>query len=194
MINIKISKLEKNLGRKVKCPTFCVGVDTAATTGVCILTLTGLGAHFEWELFKLPSIPRKIADQMVKAEKYEQTLDSMRGMIEEIKDKQKLENLKNSILVIEQSYMFNNPETFGILRAEQGIVYSVLGPEFEEVKIWLPTVVRKMVGFQSNLNRSAERKDKKQEIVNWVNKVLGAKLVDDNLADATILALAGVIK
>jgi hypothetical protein len=75
MINIKLSKLEKNLGLRLKTNIYCVGVDTASTTGVSFLTITDKMATFEWELFKLPVLPKKIQDQMIKAEKYESVLD-----------------------------------------------------------------------------------------------------------------------
>jgi hypothetical protein len=84
-----------------------------------------------------------------------------------------------------------NPDTYGELRALQGIFYAELYDYFSEIKIWLPGTVRKMVGFHSKLKRSAERIDKKLEIVNWVNNVLGTEIANDNIADAILLSLAG---
>ena len=191
MINITLKKLEKNLGLKLKTNIYCVGVDTASTTGVSFLTITDKLATFEWELFKLPVLPKKIQDQMVKAEKYESVLDFATVAIRDLKKKCK--KTENGILVLEQSFLQMNPDTYGELRALQGIFYAELYDYFQEIKIWLPGTVRKMVGFHSSLNRSAERKDKKMEIVNWVNAVLGSQLTDDNLSDATILSLSGVI-
>jgi Holliday junction resolvasome RuvABC endonuclease subunit len=168
-----------------------VGVDTASTTGVSFLTITDKMATFEWELFKLPVLPKKIQDQMIKAEKYESVLDFATVAIRELKKKCK--KTENGILVLEQSFLQMNPDTYGELRALQGIFYAELYDYFQEIKIWLPGTVRKMVGFHSVLNRSAERKDKKMEIVQWVNNVLGTKIDNDNISDAIILSLAGVI-
>jgi Holliday junction resolvasome RuvABC endonuclease subunit len=192
MINITLKKLERNLGLKLKTNIYCVGVDTASTTGVSFLTITNKIATFEWELFKLPVLPKKIKDQMIKAEKYESVLDFATVAIRELKKKCK--KTENGILVLEQSFLQMNPETYGELRALQGIFYAELYDYFKEIKIWLPGTVRKMVGFHSTLNRSAERKDKKTEIVNWVNNVLGTKIDNDNISDAIILSLAGSIK
>jgi len=192
MIKLSLSKLEKNLGLKLKNNIYCVGVDTACTTGVCFLTITKDTATFEWELFKLPVLPKKIKDQMEKSEKYEAVLDFAVNAIRDLKKKCK--KTENGILVLEQSFLQMNPETFGELRALQGIFYAELYDYFSEVKIWLPGVVRKMVGFHSTLGRSAERKDKKQEIVNWVNNVLGTKIDNDNISDSIILAIAGLLK
>jgi len=192
MITIPLKKLEKNLGLKLKTNIYCVGVDTASTTGICFLTITDKLATFEWELFKLPVLPKKVRDQMEKAEKYGAVLDFALLAIREIKKQCK--KTDNGILVLEQSFMQMNPDTFGELRALCGIFYAELYDYFPTIRIWLPGVVRKMVGFHSTLKRSADRKDKKQEIVNWVNRVLGTKIDNDNLSDAIILSLAGVIK
>jgi Holliday junction resolvasome RuvABC endonuclease subunit len=129
---------------------------------------------------------------MVKAEKYESVLDFATVAIRDLKKKCK--KTENGILVLEQSFLQMNPETYGELRALQGIFYAELYDYFAEIKIWLPGTVRKMVGFHSTLNRSAERKDKKMEIVTWVNNVLGTKIDNDNISDAIILSLAGSIK
>jgi Holliday junction resolvasome RuvABC endonuclease subunit len=192
MIKLPLSKLERNLGLRLKTNIYCVGVDTASTTGVSFLTITDKTATFEWELFKLPVLPKKIQDQMVKAEKYESVLDFATVAIRDLKKKCK--KTENGILVLEQSFLQMNPETYGELRALQGIFYAELYDYFAEIKIWLPGTVRKMVGFHSTLNRSAERKDKKMEIVTWVNNVLGTKIDNDNISDAIILSLAGSIK
>jgi len=192
MISLPLNKLEKNLGLKLKNDAYCVGVDTASITGICFLTITDKIATFEWEIFKLLTLPKKIKDQMEKAEKYESVLDAAIIAIRDIKKKCKKST--NGILILEQSFLQMNPDTYGELRALQGIFYAELYDYFPEIRIWLPGTVRKMVGFHSKLNRSAERKDKKEEIVNWVNNVSGTKLTDDNIADATILSLSGAIK
>jgi Holliday junction resolvasome RuvABC endonuclease subunit len=191
MITLPIKKLEKNLGLKLKRNLYVIGVDTASTTGVSFLTITNSTATFEWELFKLPVLPKKVKDQMEKAEKYEAVLDFATVAIRDLKTKCK--KVDNSILVLEQSFLQMNPDTYGELRALQGIFYAELYDYCDVVRIWLPGVVRKMVGFHSALNRSAERKDKKQEIVVWVNNVLGTKIDNDNISDAIILSLAGAI-
>jgi len=191
MINLSIKKLEKNLGLKLKHNIYCVGVDTASTTGVSFLTITDTTATFEWELFKLPVLPKKVKDQMEKAEKYEAVLDFATVAIRDLKTKVKKQD--NSILVLEQSFLQMNPDTYGELRALQGIFYAELYDYCDTIKIWLPGVVRKMVGFHSTLNRSAERKEKKQEIVQWVNNILGSKIENDNISDAIILSIAGAI-
>lgn len=191
MVTLKIGQLEKNLGLKLKRNIYCIGVDTASTTGVSFLTITDTMAIFEWELFKLPVLPKKVKDQMEKAEKYEAVLDFATIAIRDLKKKCK--KLPNSILVLEQSFLQMNPDTYGELRALQGIFYAELYNYCDTIRIWLPGVVRKMVGFHSMLNRSAERKDKKQEIVDWVNNVLGTQINNDNISDAIILSLAGVI-
>lgn len=205
MIKVSLRKVEKKLRKKLKHNSFCLGVDTAGTTGLAMITTTDTDLILEYDIFKLPVLPRKLSDQMIKAEKYEQQLDSMTNLIKEFKTKYRYLLMpvtnRNSILIIEQSYLGLNPEAYGILRAEQGLVYAILEEWFPTIKIWLATMVRKIVGFESNYGRSdlqhlksAERtKIKKTELVKWVNNKLGIEIKDDNIADAIILALAGLV-
>ena len=199
MITLSIKKLERNLGKRIKKNVYCVGVDTASQTGVCFLTVSDKEAHFEWELFKLPTLPTKVKNQMEKAEKYELVLDGAVNSIRELKAKCKKSD--NGTLILEQSFLLHNPETFGVLRALGGVFYTELYDFFPVIKFILPSEVRKIVGYTSPLavrcpkeiKKTKYSQMKKECIVKWVNNVLGTEMTSNDLADATILALAGVI-
>jgi hypothetical protein len=51
---------------------------------------------------------------------------------------------------------------------------------------------RKQVGFKSQLKKGVKRKEKKKEIVNFVNTIFNTTIKDDNEIDAIILALCGL--
>lgn len=191
MIKLPLKKLEKNLGFKLQKNVMCLGVDTASTTGLAVISTYKDKVVIDTYSFKLPSIPKKLADQMIKAEKYEQAMDSALTLIRDYK-REKLEEKEHAILVLEQSFLSVNPETFGYLRSLQGIFYAELYGLFDTIKIYLATTARKLVGFHSLLPRGTKTQDKKKEIMNWVSKKLGTKIEDDNIADAIILALAGL--
>lgn len=195
MIKLFLKKLERNLGLKLRKNVMCLGVDTASTTGLALISTFGNKVIINTSIFKLPSIPKKIADQIEKAEKYEQAMDSALNLIRDYKK----ENISfknpeglHKILVLEQSFLFKNPETFGYLRGLQGIFYSELYDSFDEIKIYLPTVTRKLVGFHSLLPRGTKTDIKKKEICEWVSKVMGEEIKDHNIADSLLLALAGL--
>jgi len=200
MIKLKIKDIEKLLNKKIQTNISCLGIDIASTTGLAYIKTTDQDMFIETAIFKIPTLPRKIANQMIAAEKYEQVLDSICLLLVEYKNKMKFADTEN-ILVIEQSFMQLNVVTFGILRAMQGIAYSTFHSNFKIINIYLATVARKLVGFQSIYSRSdlqhlksAKRTEtKKKEIIKWVNGKLGTQIDNDNIADAAILALAGII-
>jgi hypothetical protein len=187
MINIKLSKLEKNLGLKLKKNIFVLGLDTASTTGICKLWIGKDKVRIETSIMKIPSLPNDTED---KSEKYEEALEMLLRMVRDMQKKLP----KGDILVLENSFLSFSPWTYGYLKGFMGIIYAVLFDNFKEIKIIFPTSARKKVGFQSKLKRGTKSKEKKQEIMTWVSNVIGKEITEDNEADAVVLALAGSIK
>ena len=190
MIKLSLKKLEQKLGFKLRKNTMCLGVDTASTTGLALISVIGSKVIINYSIFQLPKIPKKIADQMEKAEKYEQAMDSALNLIRDYKNQITVK--APSILVLEQSFLSINPETFGYLRSLQGVFYSELYDSFDVIKIYLATVARKLVGFHSVLPRGTKSTEKKKEIMQFISKIIDTEIKDDNIADAILLALAGL--
>jgi hypothetical protein len=44
----------------------------------------------------------------------------------------------------------------------------------------------------SSKEKSAARKERKEEIIIFINNVLGSDITDDNIADSLMLAFAGI--
>jgi Holliday junction resolvasome RuvABC endonuclease subunit len=196
MIKITKKRLEKNLGYKIRNNVICLGVDTATTTGLALINVKNETVKIEYTHFTLPSIPKKIADQMVKAEKYEQAMDSALQLIRSYKNTLVLKS--PSILILEQSFLMFfgrraiNPETYGYLRSLGGVYYSELYDQFDEIKFYLPTVARKLAGFHSMLPKGTKTPEKKKEIMNWISNVIQSKIETDDDADALMLCFAGL--
>jgi len=190
MIKLSLKKLEQKLGFKLRKNTMGLGVDTASITGLALISVIGSKVIINYSIFQLPKIPKKIADQMEKAEKYEQAMDSALNLIRDYKNQITVK--APSILVLEQSFLSINPETFGYLRSLQGIFYSELYDSFDVIKIYLATVARKLVGFHSVLPRGTKSTEKKKEIMQFISKIIDIEIKDDNIADAILLALAGL--
>ena len=188
MITLNLSKIEKSIGFKLKHNTFVLGFDTATTTGIAKIVTTNTKLMIDTSIIKIPSIPNDTED---KAVKYEECLGMLLLMMREFRDSIPQKN-KHSILVLENSYLGFNAYTYGYLKACLGIVYANLYDCFEDVKIIFPLSARKLVGFKSTLPKGTKSKIKKQEIIDWVNTIMGLKIKDDNMADAVILALAGL--
>jgi len=186
-----LSKLERNLGFKLRENSFCLAIDTATKSGIAAVWILKNRVSIKTDIMKLPAISKDLED---KAEKYEAHL---RAFVEII-DSQlwpsyiPADKNKRDLLVLENSFLKMNVVTFGFLRALQGILYAKLGKEFKEVKIIFPTTARKMVGFESQLPRGTKPKDKKKEIMKWIGNVVEETITDDNIADALLLAFAGL--
>jgi len=188
-MTFKLKDIEKKLRFKIKKNTYCIGVDTASITGLCIIETDKKNIKIKTSIFKLPTVKKtdELSDKIV---------EKLEFMLRAIRDFKKQEFIhkkaSKTILVLENSYLGVNVVTFGILRMLCGIIFAELFDNFEEIKIIFPTHARKEVGFKSQLKRGCKREEKKKEIINWINNIFGTKETDDNICDALILALNGL--
>jgi len=183
-------QLEKNLGYKVREEVFCLAVDTATKSGLAILYIHNGKVQIHTSLMELPKLSK---ESETKAEKYEEHLRAFVKLVDEIIIKTLPQFSKSySLLVLENSFLKMNVVTFGFLRALQGIVYAKLIDKFGEIKIIFPIEARKSIGFQSKLPKGSKPKDKKKEIIKFISNIIEEPIKDDNIADALLLAFAGV--
>lgn len=188
-IHLELKKLEKNLGLKLKQKSYCVGIDTASKTGIAIISTTASKVTIDTALMKIPSLPRDTED---KSAQYEQALDVLVNMTKDLRLKFKPKG--HPILVLENSFMSINAWTYGYLKGFMGILYAILHDCFEDILIMFPMAARKKVGFKSTLPKKTKGKEKKAEIMGWVSKVIETEIAEDNIADAIVLALAGLVR
>jgi Holliday junction resolvasome RuvABC endonuclease subunit len=185
----KIKDIEKKLDFKLKKDTYSIGVDTASTTGLAILETDKKMLKVKTSIFKLPEVKKE--DEL--SDKFVEKLEFMLRSIRDFKKKEFGNKKANkTVLVLENSFLSFNPVTFGLLRMLCGIIFAELFDNFEQIKIIFPLSARKNVGFKSELKKGTKSKDKKQEIINFVNNIFNTKEVDDNITDAIILALNGL--
>jgi len=197
-MNFKIKDIEKKLGFKLVRNTYTLGVDTASTTGLAILETDDKSLKIKTATFKLPTVKKddELSDKFV---------EKLEFMLRSIRDFKKNEfgqkKATKTVLVLENSFMGCNVVTFGLLRMLCGIIFAELFDNFESVKIIFPMSARKEIGFKSAIKRikgatskekTQSRKDKKQELINFVNNIFGTQETDDNICDALILALNGL--
>ena len=185
----KIKDIENKLGFKLKKNTYVLGVDTATTTGLAILETDKKCLKVRTSIFKLPEVKKE--DEL--SDKFVEKLESMLRNIRDFKQKEfGKKKANNTVLVLENSFLSFNPVTFGLLRMLCGIIFSELFDNFERIKIIFPMSARKGVGFKSELKRGAKGKDKKQELINFVNNIFNTQEKSDDICDAVILALNGL--
>lgn len=189
MINLSIKKLEKNLGLKIKKNVYCLGIDTASKSGIAIIIVGTEKVTIDSRVIKIPTLPKDTVD---KSERYEESLEGILMIIRDLK--KKIKKSEGNILVLENSFLSFSPWTYGYLKSFMGIIYAELYDLFDNIHIVFPTAARKLVGFQSSLKRGTKSKEKKQEIMTWISKVIESEINEDNEADAIVLALAGLVK
>jgi Holliday junction resolvasome RuvABC endonuclease subunit len=197
-MNFKIKDIEKKLGFNLKKDTYCIGVDTASTTGLAMLETDNKTLTVKTSIFKLPVV--KKTDEL--SDKFVEKLEFMLRAIRDFKSKEfGCKKASKTILVLENSFMGCNVVTFGLLRMLCGIIFAELYDNFEEIKIIFPMSARKGIGFKSGIKRvkgatnkekTQSRKDKKQELVDFINNIFGTKETSDDICDAIILALNGL--
>jgi Holliday junction resolvasome RuvABC endonuclease subunit len=185
-MKIKLTEIEKKLGYKLHRDVYVLGVDTASTTGLAIANTDKKTLTIETSIFKLPAANKN--DEF--SEKYVEKLECMLTLIREFKTK--LKPKKESILVLENSFLSVNPVTFGCLRMLCGIIYAELYDIFEHIILVFPISARKEVGFKSQLPKGTKSKEKKQEIINWINDKFGIQERSTDICDAILLALYGL--
>lgn len=198
MPNFKIRDIEKRLGFKLRRNAYVVGVDTASTTGLAILETDNKMLRIKTSIFKLPLV--KKTDEL--SDKFVEKLEFMLRSIRDFKKNEFGQKKANkTILILENSFMGCNVVTFGLLRMLCGIIFAELFDNFEKIKIIFPMSARKEIGFKSEIKRvkgatnkekTQSRKDKKQELIDFINKIFGTSETSDDITDAIILALNGL--
>jgi Holliday junction resolvasome RuvABC endonuclease subunit len=195
MINISLEKLEKNLGYKIKKNSFVLAFDTASTTGISKIITTSTKVIIETSTMKLPKIPKDTED---KSEIYEQNLDMLLHMVRDLKQSITFKQKEKMILVLENSYLGFDPSTFGFLKGFMGLLYAELYDLFESIYLYYPSTARKLANFKSTIGRkhgmtaNKARLARKQEIMYFISKIVEEKIEDNDVADALMLAFAGL--
>ena len=185
-MKIKLAELEKKLNYKLQRDSYVLGVDTASITGLAIIETDKTYVKLSTSIFKLPAVDS--ADET--STKYVGKLESMLSLIREFK--KELKPKKNSILILENSFLGVNPVTFGILRMLSGIIFAELYDIFEHIYLVFPMTARKDVGFKSQLKKGVKSIEKKKEIIAWINDKFNLNETNDNITDAILLALWGL--
>lgn len=185
----KIKDIEQRLGFRLKKETYSLGIDTASITGLAILETDEKNLKVKTAIFKLPVV--KKTDET--SDKFVEKLEFMLRSIRDFKKEQfGSKKVTNTIMVLENSFLSFNPVTFGLLRMLCGIVFAELFDNFEKIKIIFPLSARKMVGFKSQLPKGTKAKEKKQEIIDFINNIFDSEESSDDICDALILALVGL--
>ena len=176
-LKILIEDIECGFGIQLKRNTTSLGLDTAIKCGFCIAKINSKYIIFDVGYFKVDvrNIKNKSLRRRVQG-----------GMI--------CENLDRIItkcdkVVIEDVYHGLNAHTTILLANIGGMAYSLarkVGVSKDNILRRTASEARKSIGLKGNA--------KKPEITKIVNGVLGTDIKTDDITDAIVLALNGLLK
>jgi len=165
---LQLDKVEKNLGYKLLRNTKVLGLDTASKTGYAILTTNGKTLKIN-----VGFIDVKSSDIYYK---YDEIIKYFRKLID---------NSYNSIIVEDTFYSFN-AWTFKMLTRIGSFAYVIAKEnECKDIRLITASHARKEIGLKGNA--------KKPELVLEINRILELEIKTNDITDAIILALNGLI-
>ena len=159
--------IQKAFDRKVIPYITCMGIDTASRTGWCTITTSATECRFDYGY-----IDMKGQDKYFKYKHYIEIFYQM------LKPEYKV--------IIEETFYGRNVKTFQMLSRLGGFIYAIahlIGVKDKD--FMLATTARKNLGFKGNA--------KKQEIHKQFREKLDIGTDDEDIIDAFILALNGII-
>lgn len=184
MIKLPLSKLERNLGFKLRKNIMCLGVDLATITGICFIE-TKLSTIIETYRFQVPEVENP-------KENVPTILESLMWLAQDLEQKIKTYKNPHKILVIEKCYIGKNAHTALILSAFAGIIFANIYQHFEEIYFIPPTTSRKNIRL--TISPKMPRKERKEKVMEFVSNIIGKKIDNDDEADAFVYAINGLIQ
>lgn len=172
MIKIKITDLEKKLGKKLKRNFTCLGIDTASRSGWAIFQTKDKDATLD---FGVISIETK--DFYYKYDHLIQLFGDLITRIEEEEEK---------IVIIEDVFFGKNINTLKILSRIGMIVYVLCFLKHVNKIYLLATQARMRLGFKGN--------QKKEIIHAEFLKKTQLPIEDIDVVDAVLLAIVGAVE
>ena len=180
---IKLTTVSNKLGADLKSNRTVIGFDVAEhVTGIAIIVTTS--DYLILKSIHNITVPKEIR-QLEAVDLFTDQLDDFKGVVNK--------KYKFDKTIIENCYIGFNPQTALWLARFDIIVYDRFKNLSVKSELILPTKARRMVNFKKSFKGSNSIKLKK-EIINYINNALETKLEDDNICDAIVLALAGLVK
>lgn len=182
-----IEDIIDSVGNPIKKNTLCLGIDVAEIkTGLCLLRTDDKKLYIEG-LYVLNAKRKKEAlHEMV--DKYVHEAVNIREQV----NKDSKSGPKSRILIIEDCWFGKSVWTLKILAKFAVVVYLVF-------KKWAtatpdpiqPVTARKLVGFKKD---KTDSDTVKEQVHNYLVDELDVEIDDEDLADAFVLALAGLVE
>lgn len=180
---IKLNTLETKLYEPIIRNMIAIGFDVSMhKTGIALVRTTD--NYLILEQVRTINVPRN-----------NKLLDSVDLFLTQIKDfkNEIAQKYKVDLSIIEDCFFLKNANTLKTLARFGILIYDRFKDVSEATKFVLPTQARKKIHFKKS-DKSIKGKKLKKEIINYVNYLLETEVKDEDIADAIVLAIAGIIK
>lgn len=171
MIKLSIKDLEARLGKSIKRNFVSIGIDTATTTGIGIISANEKEVEIDWTLLQFEASSQ--------IELYKQMYHEFQNMIDESVD----------FVVVENVFLGMNPDVtiklarFGGLAMACAINkscnFATIGASSARAKLF-------------KMDKKAYKGKSKEAVADYL-KSIGIEVKENNCADGVILALLGII-
>ena len=167
---MKLSVLEKRLGKRLKQDESCVGLDTASRSGWCKITTDSKNdlVKIDYGYIKVDS-----KDMYFK-------LDELIKIFSNLIDTWKCQ------IVIEDVFFGRNVNTLKLLTRIGTICYTLARLKVYKTEFILAVSARSKLGFKTNV--------KKEVVHEQFSKQLKLEIKDVDIVDAVVLALVGLLE
>lgn len=164
---MKINILEKKLKIKILKNKIVLGIDTASRTGWCLLTTNNETLYKDMGFINIKTKNKYF--------KYNEIIDIFSNLIKPEYD-----------IIIEDTFFRFNPAMFRMISRIGAIAYTIAHLKGCKNVEYMPAVTaRKNLGLPSN--------KKKKEVHEAFIKIMKSKVTDEDIIDAEILALNGLV-
>jgi len=177
MIKINKKQIETAIGKRLNTEIKSIGVDTASRAGICFAHADKTHLYLDGHFIHVQSTDIYF--------KYNQLIKSFRDSFAEV-----ARNIKNKeskyVLIIEDTYFGKNINVLKMI-SRMGMIVYMIGQEkgIDDIRFIYPTTSRKNVGIKANM--------KKKLVHNALSEMLKIELPDEDIADAYILAINGLL-
>ena len=167
-MKIQTKKIEKIFGKKVIPFISVIGIDIATRTGWCRITTDPKKITLDYSFINISTANKYF--------KYNQYIEIFSKILH-----------RGDIVIIEESFYGRNVKTFQLLSRLSAFAYTIAQLKGISAKRFLlATTARKELGFKGNL--------KKEIIQKQFLKKLKIKIDDEDIIDAMILSLTGILE
>ena len=182
----KIKELEKKLGKKIKRNTASFGFDGALIkSGYCII--------------KSNTSNLIIIDSGVIVHKNYKVITDKLNLLKNTLKKIKIPESKNKVAVIEMPYMGMNAHTGIMLGLADGLAYSIISNKIPYTFFLSAISARSRIGFKprkrtkEEIKKGIKKVNTKKAVAEYVKNKIGFVSKSDDIVDAFVLALSGLI-